>query len=315
VNTRSVAVTALGSYLPPRIMTNDELATIVDTSDQWIFSHTGIKSRHIADGQTASAMAIKATENLLERYPINPKTIDGVIIATATADYPGFPSTANIVSQHFGTTGGAFDLGAGCAGFIYALEVARSMILSGSLKNALVIGSETLSSIIDWTDRNTCVLFGDGAAALFLETSEKPGLHPALLKSEAAMAESLTVDPKRKVITMDGRGVYNFAVRAIGEIIVDLAQKHELSLADLDWIVPHQANQRIIAATSKRYEIPEEKFYMNIKNVANTSAASIPLALAQMAEEGLLHDGQNIMLVGFGAGLTYGGSVITWQQS
>lgn len=315
MNTRSVTITAVGSYLPPRIMTNDELSRIVDTSDEWIVTHTGIRARHIAEGETTAMMAIKATEDLISRFEIDPNTIDGVIVATATSDYPGFPSTANLVSQHFSTTGGAFDVAAGCTGFIYALDIARAMILSGSMKNALVIGSETLSSVVDWEDRNTCVLFGDGAAAVLLEQAAAGGLAPALLRSEARMAESLTIDPASKFITMDGRAVYNFAVRAIGEIIIDLTTASGLTLSDLAWIVPHQANQRIITATCKRYEIAEELFYMNIDRVANTSAASIPLALSEMEEKGLLKNGQKILFVGFGAGLTYGGSIITWQRS
>ncbi|NLZ77827.1 MAG: ketoacyl-ACP synthase III [Spirochaetales bacterium] len=312
---RNVAITAVGSYLPPRIMTNDELAGIVDTSDEWIVSHTGIGTRHIAEGETTSEMAIKATENLIKRFKIDPERIDGVIVATATGDYPGFPSTANLVSRHFKTKGGAFDLAAGCTGFIYALDVARSMILSGTLKNALVIGSEALSTVIDWEDRNTCVLFGDGAAAVLLEQAAAGGLAPALLRSEAMLAESLTIDPVSRHITMDGKAVYQFAVRAIGEIVTDVLKAGNLSISEIDWIVPHQANRRIISATSRRYEIPEELFYLNIERVANTSAASIPLALSEMEASGLLKEGRKILLVGFGAGLTYGGSLLTWQRS
>ncbi len=312
---RNVTITAIGSYLPPRIMTNDELAAIVDTSDEWITSHTGIRTRHLAEGETTSEMAIKATENLIKRFKIDPERIDGVIVATATSDYPGFPSTANLVSRHFKTSGGAFDVAAGCTGFIYALDVARSMILSGTLKNALVIGSETLSTVIDWKDRNTCVLFGDGAAAVLLEQAAAGGLSPALLKSESEQAGSLTIDPASRHITMDGKAVYQFAVRAIGKIVTDVLKANNLSISEIDWIVPHQANRRIISATSKRYGIPEELFYLNIERVANTSAASIPLALSEMEAGGLLKEGQKILLVGFGAGLTYGGSLVTWHRS
>ncbi|MDD2396306.1 MAG: beta-ketoacyl-ACP synthase 3, partial [Sphaerochaeta sp.] len=217
--------------------------------------------------------------------------------------------------QRFGITGPALDVSAGCTGFIYALEVGRAMIASGAMRNALVVGSETLSTVVDWDDRNTCVLFGDGAGCALLESFEEgEGIVDTYLKAEAAGAEALVIDPKSRAIKMDGRAVYSFAVRSIGQTIETLLERNSLTIDDVAWIVPHQANQRIISACAKRLGIDVQKFYLNIEQYANTSAASIPLALAEMQEKGLLKDGQKLLLVGFGAGLTYGGTLLTWHQ-
>ncbi len=310
-----IQITALGSYAPSKVVSNDELSKIVETSDEWIHSHTGIKERHIApDEQKTSDIAYKAIKDLLHHNHIKANQIDGIVCATATPDYPGFPSVACMIAEHFGITGPALDVSAGCTGFIYALEVARSMILSGSMKNALVLGAEKLSSVIDWKDRNTCVLFGDGAGCAFLEPSEEPGFMDTFLKAEAAGTKALTITADTHTITMEGRAVYAFAVRTILQTIETLADRNGLTIDEIDWIVPHQANMRIIAACAKRYNIPEEKFYMNIERYANTSAASIPLALAEMDRKGLLKKGQKIIMVGFGAGLTYGGTLVTWTH-
>ncbi len=290
---------------------------MVDTSDAWIQSHTGIRERHIADEEeTTSNLAYKAIEDLLTSYNLEASHIDGIVCATATPpDYPGFPSVACMIAEQFGITGPALDVSAGCTGFIYALEVARAMIATGSMKNALVVGAEKLSSVVNWKDRNTCVLFGDGGAGCaLLEPSkeEETGFIDTLLKAEAAGTKALTIHPEKHAIEMDGRAVYSFAVRTIGSTIETLVKRNNLAMEDIDWIVPHQANQRIIQACSKRYGIPEEKFYMNIDRFANTSAASIPLALREMDRAGLLKKGQRILMVGFGAGLTYGGTLLTW---
>ena len=313
---QSIQITALGSYSPVRIVTNDELSRRVDTSDEWIRSHTGIAQRHLAaESETTSELACKAVENMLATYGRSAAQIDGIIVATATPDYPGFPSTACLLAQRLGITGPALDISAGCTGFIYALEVGRAMIASGAMENALVVGSETLSSVIDWDDRNTCVLFGDGAGCVLLESKEEnEGILDTYLKAEAAGAEALVIDPKSRTIKMDGRSVYSFAVRSIRHTIETLLHRNNLTIADISWIVPHQANQRIIAACAKRLDIDVQKFYLNIEQYANTSAASIPLALAEMREKGLLKDGQKLLLVGFGAGLTYGGTLLTWHQ-
>ena len=312
---QSIHITALGSYAPPRVVTNNDLSHMVDTSDAWIQSHTGIRERHIADDEeSTSNLAYKAIEDLLASYNLEASHIDGIVCATATPDYPGFPSVACMIAEQFGITGPALDVSAGCTGFIYALEVARAMIATGSMKNALVVGAEKLSGVVDWNDRNTCVLFGDGAGYALLEFSdqEESGLIDTLLKAEAAGTKALTIHPEKHAIEMDGRAVYSFAVRTIGDTILALVERNNLNLESIDWIVPHQANRRIIQACSKRYGIPEEKFYMNIDRFANTSAASIPLALREMDRAGLLKKGQRILMVGFGAGLTYGGTLLTW---
>ncbi|MGE4585241.1 MAG: beta-ketoacyl-ACP synthase III [Sphaerochaeta sp.] len=313
----SIQITAVGAYAPPKVLTNTELSTIVDTSDEWIRSHTGIGERHIAEKeQTTSDLAMFAVEDLLARFGRSKDEIDGIVVATATSDYPGFPSTACLLAERLGTSGPALDVSAGCTGFIYALEVARAMILSNSMRNALVIGAEKLSSVINWKDRNTCVLFGDGAGCVLLEQdSSKQGLLDTLLKAEGAGSGALTIDPGQRCITMEGRAVYNFAVRSIGETILSLVQRNNLTIDDIDWIVPHQANKRIISACAKRYSLNEDAFYLNIEHYANTSAASIPLALAEMQKKGLLKEGQKLLFVGFGAGLTYGGSLLVWHQS
>lgn len=313
----SIQITAVGAYAPPKVLTNTELSTIVDTSDEWIRSHTGIGERHIAEKeQTTSDLAMLAVEDLLTRFGRSKEEIDGIVVATATSDYPGFPSTACLLAERLGTSGPALDVSAGCTGFIYALEVARAMILSNSMRNALVIGAEKLSSVINWKDRNTCVLFGDGAGCVLLEQdSSKQGLLDTLLKAEGAGSGALTIDPGQRCITMEGRAVYNFAVRSIGETILSLVQRNNLTIDDIDWIVPHQANKRIISACAKRYSLNEDAFYLNIEHYANTSAASIPLALAEMQKRGLLKEGQKLLFVGFGAGLTYGGSLLVWHQS
>ncbi|MDD3929727.1 MAG: beta-ketoacyl-ACP synthase 3, partial [Sphaerochaeta sp.] len=246
----SIQITAVGSYAPSKVITNDELAELVDTSDEWIKSHTGIAERHIAEkGELTSDLAYKAIEDLFKRSGRNAGEIDGIVVATATPDFPGFPSTACLLAERLGSKGPALDVSAGCTGFIYALETARALIAVGTMKNALVVGAEKLSDVINWEDRNTCVLFGDGAGCVLLEANEEGiGIQDSLLKAEAAGSASLTIDPKSRHITMDGRSVYSFAVRTIGETIITLAERNNLKLTELDWIVPHQANQRIIAA-------------------------------------------------------------------
>ena len=308
---RHVQITAVGSYLPPKVVTNDELASMVETSDQWITSHTGIRERRWADeGTTTSELAYQAVLDLQRRHPCQ---IDGIICATATPDHPGFPSIASILAERLQSRGPAVDVAAGCTGFVYALEMGRLMVASALATSVLIIGAEKLSAVLDLEDRNTCVLFGDGAAAALIEASSEELFLDSYIKSEGGGSRALTIDPNSGVITMEGRSVYTFAVRVIAETIDALLARNGLSIGDIDWIVPHQANLRIIAACAKRYEIAEEKFYMNIDRYANTSAASIPIALAEMESTGLLKKGQRIMLVGFGAGLTYGGNLLIWR--
>ncbi len=310
-----IYISAIGSYVPEKIVTNNDLAKSVDTSDEWIHSHTGIHERRIANKEEkCSDLAVKAALNLFSTSNITKEDIDGIVVATATADHYGFPSTACIVAEKLGIKGAAaLDIGAGCTGFIYALEVARGMIMSGSMTKALVFGSEKLSEVVNWNDRNTCVLFGDGAGCVLLEkTEEYKGIIDSTLHAEGSGSLALAIDQDTQTITMEGRAVYAFAVRAIGDTVLELLKRNDLTIADITWIVPHQANKRIIAACSKRYGFDASLFYMNIERYANTSAASIPIALAEMEEKGLLNSGQKILFVGFGAGLTYGGTLIQW---
>lgn len=338
-----VHVRAVGSYVPPRRVTNEELAKKVDTSDEWIRSHTGIGARHLAeDTEATSDLAANAARDAVERAGIPMDAIDCIVVATATPDYVGFPSTACVVQQKLGLTKiPAFDVTAGCTGFIYALEIALSFMKDSHMENILVIGAEKLSSIVDWNDRNTCVLFGDGAGAAVLSTDEasfriaqdrsarrfkKPGVIDSSLHADGSGYESLMVpaggsrlpirgndvSPTEMSLQMDGRKVYNFAVMRVTGIIRELVERNNLTLEDLDWIVPHQANSRIIQAVARRLKIPMDKFYMNIEDFANTSAASIPLALAEMSKKDLLKPGDVILTVGFGAGLTYGGNLFVW---
>lgn len=310
-----IYISSIGYYVPEKIVTNNDLARSVETNDEWIHSHTGIRERRIAGAnEKCSDLAVKAALDLFAKSNRNKDEIDGIVVATATSDHYGFPSTACIVAEKLGIKGAAaLDIGAGCTGFIYALEVARAMIMSGSMTKALVFGSEKLSDVVDWNDRNTCVLFGDGAGCVLLErTEEQKGIIDCTLHSEGAGSLALTITEDTKTITMDGRAVYSFAVRAIGDTVLELLKRNDLTIGDITWIVPHQANNRIIAACSKRYGFDPSRFYMNIERYANTSAASIPIALAEMEERGLLANGDKILFVGFGAGLTYGGTLIQW---
>jgi len=331
-------IRSIGAYIPKQLVTNEDIAHTVNTSDEWIRSHTGIGSRYIADSSEATSdIAVKAAEKAIERAGIAKEELDGIILATATPDHPGFPATACIIQDKLGITSTmAFDVAAGCTGFIYLLEIAQGLIFTGRYKNILVIGAEKLSSITNWEDRNTCVLFGDGGGAAVVsaddagsENGSDRGIIDSSIHAEGNGASSLYIpaggskDPIKDrlntlavedvTLHMDGRRVYNFAVRVVAATIKQLLQKNELSIDDISYIVPHQANQRIIQAAAKRLSIPAEKFYMNIERYANTSAASIPIALNEMWENGLLNTGDLILTVGFGAGLTYGGNIIRWH--
>lgn len=324
-----VCVRAVGSYVPPKRVTNDDLAKTVDTSDEWIRSHTGIGARHLAEADVATSdLAVGAVKDLLRRHGIQKEEIGAIVVATATQDFPGFPATACVVQDKLGlNTIPAFDIAAGCTGFIYALEIARGLVSHGTVPSVLVIGAEKLSAVTDWNDRNTCVLFGDGAGCVLVQAaSESDGtIIDSVLHAEGSGAHFLCIPaggtdttsdlaaggPSDK-LHMDGRSVYNFAVRVLGEVVDELLSRNQLTIDDIDWIVPHQANSRIITAAARRLKIDQSKFFMNIEDYANTSAASIPIALREMEEDGLLKRGQKIMTIGFGAGLTYGGNLIQW---
>jgi 3-oxoacyl-[acyl-carrier-protein] synthase-3 len=325
----AVAIKATGSHVPTMRMSNDELAKIVDTTDEWIRSHTGIGARHFApDGLVTSDLATQAGLEALKRAGIGPEDVDVLVVATATPDFFGFPSTACVVQAKLGATkAAAFDIVAGCTGFIFAMNVAAGMLGMKQGAHALVIGAETLSRIIDWNDRSTCVLFGDGSGAAVLEVvpdSEGRGIVTTIVGSDGTGNQELYLDQAQRTkpferpelvmprIMMNGKGVYMFAVKAITDLIDNLLKKEGLSHEDFRWIVPHQANLRIVQAAAKRFGIPMEKFYMNMEEMANTSAASIPIALHEMECKGLLEKGDMIMLLGFGAGLTYGGTIIKY---
>jgi 3-oxoacyl-[acyl-carrier-protein] synthase-3 len=324
-------IQAVDFAVPERRITNDELAKTLDTSDEWIRSHTGIGARHIAEPSVAASdLALEACQKVLKRAGVPAAEIDLVLVATVSGDYIGFPSVSCIIQDKLGASrAAAMDIGAGCTGFIYGLETARNFVVSGSSKKVLVVGVEILSKITNWKDRNTCVLFGDGAGAA-LVTAENGdgarGILSSVLRADGSGAQLLdrpaggsripitdeTFDPSASYLHMDGRQVYNFAVKVISEGITDIMEKNKICLNDVAWIVPHQANVRIIEAASKRSKIPLSKFFVNIEEYANTSAASIPIALSEMQAKGLVKQGDLLVTFGFGAGLTYGGNLIRW---
>jgi 3-oxoacyl-[acyl-carrier-protein] synthase-3 len=324
-------ITAVGAYVPSRRVSNDDLAQTIDTSDEWIRSHTGIGNRHIADENEASSdLGVKASQMALERAAVKPGDVDMIICSTASPDYPGFPATASIIEDKLGAhNAGAFDILAGCTGFVYGLELARSLIISGAYRTIIVVAAEELTKITNWQDRRTCVLFGDGAGAVVVQANPQGGdrgILNSILRSKGSGAEALIrpaggtknpykpgeTPPEDLLIQMDGRAVYNFAVKANTEILEQLVTNAGHSLDDVNYVVPHQANSRIIEAAAKRLKVPFEKFYVNIEEYANTSTASIPIALNEMYEKGLLNKGDLILTVGFGAGLTSGGTLIRW---
>ncbi len=338
--TRRAAILSFGHYLPKRKVSNQELACSLDTSDEWITSHTGIRQRHIAAKQQAcSDLALAAAQQVLQKSGVAAEEIDLIVVATATPDYKSFPSTACVLQHKLGCQATAFDITAACSGFSYALEIGRSMLESNArYDKVLVLGAEVLSRIINWQDRSTCVLFGDGAGAALLvceaatngtKKSPATSILDTLLKSDGSGAEKLWVPEGgsrfpidsgntenmaeiRQYVEMDGRAVYNFAVAANQEILHEMLERNQLCVDDLCYIVPHQANLRIIQAVAKRENIPMEKFFVNIENYANTSAASIPIALAELENSGQLQTGDLILAIGFGAGLTYAGTLLRW---
>lgn len=324
-----VKITAVEAYIPETRVTNDDLAERIDTSDEWIRSHTGIGSRHIAnEKETLSFMASEAAGKALKKSGTDPLELDTIVLSTITPDYSATPSSACIVQDLIGAkNAAAFDIKAACSGFVYGLDIARAMIQSGLNKKVLVIGGEKMSSLLNWEDRSTCVLFGDAAGAAVLEASEdESGIVDSVLRSEGEGAKALYVkaggsrhpyqngveNPGDIYLDMDGRAVYNFAVRVNVSILSELLERNGLTMDEIDWVVPHQANARIISAAAKRLKAPLDKFYMNLEEYANTSAATIPLALTQMEREGKLKKGQKILTLGFGAGLTYAGNYIIW---
>ncbi|WP_340023294.1 beta-ketoacyl-ACP synthase III [Paenibacillus sp. FSL K6-1096] len=325
---RPVGIIGTGKYVPERILTNSDLEKMVETNDEWIVSRTGIKERHIAaPGQATSDLAYEAALKALESAGMKAEELDLIIVATVTPD-SAFPSTACILQDKLGAKGAAaFDLSAACSGFVYSLATATGFIQNGMYNNALVIGADTLSSITDYTDRNTCVLFGDGAGAVIVgEVPEGRGFQSfdlgaegsggSLLHLEAGgsrlPASHQTVDDKKHFIYMNGREVFKFAVRVMGSATERVLTKAGITKESIDLFVPHQANIRIIQSAMQRLELPPEKCVINVDKYANTSAASIPLALVEAAEQGRMKEGDTVLMVGFGGGLTWGASVLIW---
>lgn len=321
---RSV-IRGCGSYLPERTVTNHDLAQIVDTSDEWITERSGIKERHIAaDGELTSDLGLKAAQRALEAAQLDAKDIDLIVLATSTPDNT-FPATACTVQARLGIThGAAFDLQAVCSGFIYALATADNFIKAGQAKRALVIGAETFSRILDWEDRTTCVLFGDGAGAVVIEGERQKGnlsergIFGSILRSDGRYKDLLYVDggpSSTKTVgylRMQGKEVFRFAVTAMAEVIDETLKAHGLTVSEIDWFVPHQANRRILDGTARKLGIPRERVVMTLEKHGNTSAASIPLALDVAARDGRLKKGDLILMEGMGGGFTWGAVLARW---
>lgn len=304
MNKHNVKVVASGKYAPETIVTNLDLEKIVETSDEWIVTRTGIKERRKALSETSTDMAYLAALNAIETYGYDQSKIDLVVVATITSERQT-PSVANIVMGRLGLKEGimSFDVNAACTGFVYALEIASSLISTNQYKSALVIGSERLSSVIDYTDRNTCILFGDGAGAVILEQKDN-AIASYYNASKADMNDILTVD---KTIRMDGKRVYVFATDVVERSIRHILEVNQLSIDDIDAILPHQANERIIQSVAKSMNIPMSKFELNIATYGNTSAASIPILIAEYMEK---NKNKKVLLVGFGGGFTWGSAIL-----
>ncbi len=314
-------IVGTGSYLPARVLTNDELSRSVDTSDAWIRARTGIRERRIAaPAETTSDLALHAARNALDMAGIAATDVDLVIVATTTPDMV-FPSTAAILQGKLGAPGGAaFDLQAVCSGFVYALAVADRMLAGGMARNALVVGAEIYSRILDWNDRGTCVLFGDGAGAVVLVPSQVPGIVSAHLHADGRYGAMLSVPGTladgavsgSPYVHMDGGGVFKFAVRVMAEVAQEALGENGLDATAIDWLIPHQANVRIIDATAKKLGVPPEKVVVTVDRHANTSAASIPLALDEAVRDGRIVAGHRVLLLGVGGGFTWGSVLINW---
>lgn len=327
---KGIGIIGTGSYVPEKVITNFDLEKIVDTSDEWIRTRTGIKERRILDRDKGSSyMAIEAAKKALEASELEPEAIDLIIVSTVTPDMM-FPSTACLVQESLKCkNAAAFDLEAACSGFLYGLSVAYSFVSSGIYKNILLIGTDALSRITDWTDRNTCVLFGDGAgAAVISEVPEEKGILGLdlgadgegnnLLKLAAGgslmPATEQTIKNKLHYIYMEGNEVFKFAVRKMEEISLKIIEKNKLNLEDIDYLVPHQANIRIIESARKKLKLAENKVYVNLENYGNMSSASIPVALDEAVRKNKIKDNDIVLLIGFGGGLTWGAILLRWYS-
>lgn len=326
----SIVIRGIGTHAPSQCVTNDELPAHLETSDEWIRTRTGIRQRYIAPkGEDVSEMSVEAAKKALAQAQLSPEDIDLIVVATMSPDYL-LPASACLVQSKLGMRNvAAFDVHAACSGFIYTLEVATRMMQSGQYKNALVIGAEKMTSLLDWQDRTTCVLFGDGAGAAVLSKIDTPGvgvidnlLHadgsrPEILYTPAGGTKApITVDSldaRNHFVKMNGKEIFKVAVRLMADASETILKRNGMTFEDIDYIVPHQANTRIIESLGKHANMPREKIILNIDRYANTSAASIPLAMGEAVEKGLFKPGHNILLVAFGGGLTWATSLIKWH--
>ncbi len=321
------AITAVGGYVPEFVMTNDELAKIVDTNDEWITSRTGIKERRVQkeEGKATSDMGAEAVKEILKKKNLDPAEIDLIIVATVTPDMP-FPSTANLVSDKVGAINAfSFDVSAACSGFLYALVTGQKFVESGTHKKVIVVGADKMSSIIDYEDRTTCIIFGDGAGAALLEATEDGnGIQDAILKSDGSGKQYLnikaggslnppsleTIKNKMHFVYQEGKQVFKFAVTNMAAVSHDIMVRNNLTGDDVDWLVPHQANLRIISATADRMGLPMEKVMINIQKYGNTTAGTLPLCLWEWEKQ--LKKGDNLILAAFGGGFTWGSVYLKW---
>jgi 3-oxoacyl-[acyl-carrier-protein] synthase-3 len=328
---RYAHVVGWGKYVPEKVMTNDDMAKIVDTSDEWIAQRTGIRERRVADPkESTSTLSVRAAREALRVADMRPQDVELVIVATATPDYI-FPATACLVQDALGAThAGAFDISIGCSGFVYALAIGSAMITSGQVNNVLVIGAETLTRLINWADRGTCVLFGDGAGAFVLRAGNTPGgVLSTRLGADGSGSDLLiipgggsrhpmsqkAIDEGLQYIQMDGQAVFKFATRVMGRASKEVADAAGLALSDIDLYIPHQANKRIIDTAAKFLKLPEDKVMVNVQKYGNTSAASVPIAFCEAVEQKRLKSGDNVILVAFGAGLSWASAAMTFAPA
>ena len=313
-------IAGTGSYLPERVVTNAEFAARLETTDAWIRERTGIERRHIAEkSQGSSDLALHASQRALQSAGISPDQLDLIVVGTSTPDYV-FPSTACLLQAKLGVKGSAaFDVQAVCSGFVYGLATADSFIKNKMARNALVVGAEVFSRILDWNDRGTCVLFGDGAGAVVLVASEKPGIHASVLRADGSHAGMLSVPGNvhggaivgSPFLQMNGQAVFKFAVKVLEESARETVAAAGMQLSDIDWLIPHQANVRILDATARKLGLPSEKLVVTVDHHGNTSAASVPLALDEFVRAGKIRPGHRLLLQGVGGGFTWGSAVVT----
>jgi 3-oxoacyl-[acyl-carrier-protein] synthase-3 len=330
MSTRNAAITCVGGYVPEYVMTNKELEKIVDTTDEWITTRTGVKERRILKGKdkATSDMGAEVVKQICEKRGISPEEIDLILVATVTPDMP-FPSTSNLICDKVGAKNAwGYDLSAACSGFLYALVTGQRFIESGAYKKVVVVGADKMSSIINYEDRTTCIIFGDGAGGVLLEpTNEEVGVIDSVLKSDGSGKEYLnikaggslkpssyeTIDNKEHFVFQEGRSVFKFAVTNMADVAAEVMERNNLSSEDIDWLVPHQANLRIIDATRERAGLPEEKVMINIQKYGNTTAGTLPLCLWDWEKK--LKKGDNLLLAAFGGGFTWGSVYLKWAYN